>query len=65
MSTKTDHFTAVIEITEVTSSERDGGYNQPKIVERGKREVSRIVVRADSLTKLQAKVTAHVALIED
>jgi hypothetical protein len=65
MSTETDHFTAVLEITEVTTTEKDGGYNQPKIVERGKRDVARIVLRAESLEKLQAKATAHIALIEN
>lgn len=69
MSTQTDYFTAVIDITEVTSTKIAGSYRggrqEPESIERGTRDITHIVVRAESLEKLQAKVTAHVALIEN
>jgi hypothetical protein len=60
-----NHFTATIEVTEVSFTEKDNGYNQPKTSERGVHDVARLVLRADTLAGLQAKLAAHVALIEN
>jgi hypothetical protein len=60
-----NHFTATIEVLEVVFIEKDNGYQKPKTQEREVRDVTRLTLRADSLEKLQAKVTAHVALIEN
>ena len=56
------HYTAVIEINTVNSSETT--HRTPE-VKREVNEVSRVVVRADTLSKLVAKAGAHLALIED
>lgn len=53
------HFTAVVEVFEMTAS---GTITQPS---RDKQEVARIVLRADTLAGLQTKLAAHVALIEN
>lgn len=60
-----NHFTAILEVKESTTTEQDGGYQKPKIVERNVVEVAKIVLRADTLKGLQAKLAAHVALIEN
>lgn len=53
------HFTAVVEVFQVEAS---GTISQPS---KDKTEVARIVVRAETIEKLQAKLSAHVALIEN
>lgn len=53
------HFTAVVEVFEMTAS---GTITTPT---RDKQEVARIIVRAESLDKLQKKLINHVALIEN
>jgi hypothetical protein len=60
-----NHFTAILEVKESTTTEKDGGYQKPKIVDRAITEVAKIVLRADTLKGLQAKLAAHVALIEN
>lgn len=60
-----NHFTATIEVLETVFSEKDNGYQKAKTTEREVKDVTRIVVRADTLEKLQAKLSAHVALIEN
>lgn len=61
------HFTAVIEVHKVVNQEavnhRYAEQSKPALRETA--EVARIVVRADSIEKLQSKLTAHVALIEE
>lgn len=62
------HFTAVIEVHKVVNTEAVTHYRTPsenKPAVRETAEVARIVVRADSIEKLQSKLTAHVALIEE
>lgn len=60
-----NHFTAILEVKESVTTEKDGGYQKPKIIERDVVDVARVVLRADTLEKLQAKLSAHVALIEN
>ena len=60
-----NHFTATIEVIQVSFTEKDNGYNQPKTSERSVQDVARLVLRADTLAGLQAKLAAHVALIEN
>jgi hypothetical protein len=61
------HFTATIEVHEVNNTEAvTSRYpEQCKPGSRDVHDVTRIVLRADTLEKLQAKLTAHVALIEN
>jgi len=62
------HFTATIEVNEVTHTEARNVHNRPSDstpASRVVQDVTRIVLRADTLEKLQAKLTAHVALIEN
>jgi hypothetical protein len=58
------HFTAVLEVHKVENTDASG-YNKQVPGERTTAEVARVVIRADNLTKLQAKLAAHVALIEN
>lgn len=59
------HFTATIEINETTHTEASSYRNESKPASREVKEVVRLTLRADSLEKLQAKLAAHVALIEN
>ena len=60
------HFTAVLEITRTNVAAAQGAHNRANAeLHRDVSEVVRLVVRAESLEKLQAKLAAHVALIED
>jgi hypothetical protein len=59
------HFTAILEVKESTTTEKDGGYQKPKIVDREVTEVAKIVLRADTLEKLQTKLADHIALIDN
>jgi hypothetical protein len=54
-----NHFTAVVEVFQVEAS---GTVSQPT---KDKQEIARLVLRADTLAGLQAKLAAHVALIEN
>lgn len=62
---KQNHFTATVEVTEVTFSEKDNGYQKPKTTEREVKDVTRLTIRADTLEKLQTKLADHIALIEN
>lgn len=55
----TTHYTAVIEIVKVTTLATQPAEN------RDKQEVSRIVIRADTIEKLVTKAGAHLALVEE
>lgn len=67
------HFTAVLEITQTerppaptpTTGYRNDREPAPTLPPREVRDVARIVVRADTLEALAAKLTAHVALVAD
>lgn len=54
------HFTAVVEVFQV-----DAAPVGDRGIPKDKQEIARIVVRAETLEKLQAKLSAHVALIEN
>jgi hypothetical protein len=65
------HYTAVLKVTRTTppvplaaSGARHIQASPPK-VEREVDELASIIVRADSLVALTAKLTAHVALIDE
>lgn len=55
------HFTAVLEVKEVSEDSGTGRGDDKRFVN----EVARIVVRADTLEGLRTKLAAHVALIEN
>jgi len=59
------HYTAVLEISKVTNSteERDRYNNLTTAGGREVAEVARVVVRADNLEGLVAKVVTHAELI--
>jgi hypothetical protein len=59
------HYTAVLSIEHASITEKDGGYNKPKIQERVVKDVAKIIVRADTVEKLRDKLASHVALIEE
>lgn len=61
------HFTATIEVHKVNHTDAvvSRYAEQSKPAHRDVQEVARVVLRADTLEKLQAKLTAHVALIEN
>lgn len=56
---KSEHFTAIIEIKQVEPPLTMGS-GEKKIT-----DISRLVLRADSLEKLVSKAGAHLALIEE
>jgi len=62
------HFTATVEVTKITRTPPPtSGYprgEQPRET-RATAAVSRLVIRADSLDTLRAKLGAHVELLED
>jgi hypothetical protein len=60
-----NHFTAIVEVKESITTDKDGGYQKPRIIEREVTDVARIVLRADTLEKLQTKLADHIALIDN
>lgn len=64
MPTPTVRYTAVVHIEEVTevAAHKDYSTNVPATKES--RELTKLVIRADTLGKLQSKLTAHISLIE-
>ncbi|WWV91869.1 hypothetical protein GMYAFLOJ_CDS0039 [Microbacterium phage phiMiGM15] len=71
----TAHFTAVLEVTKTEPGSTGNGREWDAVrrveipakpaTDRKVDELARIVVRADSLEALTAKLAAHVALIEE
>lgn len=59
------HYTAVLDIQEVEHTAPSKNYGETVPGQRNVSDVTKIVVRADSLESLRAKLTAHVALIEN
>ena len=61
------HYTAVLEVHKVINTEGvvSRYAEQNKAPQRETAEVARIVLRADSLDRLQVKIAAHVELIEE
>lgn len=65
MPTTTSHFTAVIQVSQVITTEDRGtgrGDDRTRTVDR---EVSKLVIRAKTMEALKTKVAAHVALVEE
>jgi hypothetical protein len=60
-----NHYTATVEVIEVSFTDKDHGHNQPKTSERSVQDVARLVLRADTLDGLRDKLASHVALIEN
>jgi uncharacterized protein YjbK len=61
-----EHYTAVIEIIHsIPDQVLANDYKDAKIVPKQKRDVARIVVRADTIEKLTLKATQHLGLLED
>lgn len=65
MSSKSESFTATVEIHRVTLTEHPGSGRGDDKTFRDNKEVARVVVRADTLPRLRDKLTAHVALMDD
>lgn len=61
---KSEHFTAVVEINKTSISTESGSYGKPDEVNRQVAEVAKLVIRADTLDKLTDKIAVHVDLIE-
>ena len=59
------HYTAVLDIQEVENTTPTKNYNEIIPAQRIVSDVTKIVVRADTLESLQKKLTAYVALIEN
>ena len=59
------HYTAVLDIQEVENTAPTKNYNEIVPAQRIVSDVTKIVVRADTLDGLQKKLSAHVALIEN
>lgn len=59
------HYTAVLDIQEVENTTPTNNYNEIIPAQRIVSDVTKIVVRADTLESLQKKLTAYVALIEN
>lgn len=64
-TTKTDHYTAVIDIQEVELTTTTAYNVADEVVKRDTKEVTKIVVRAKTLEGLKTKVAGHIALIGD
>lgn len=59
------HYIAVLDVQEVEHKPATKEYHKEIPAQRIVSDVTKIVVRADTLESLQAKLTAHVALIEN
>lgn len=59
------NYTAVLSIHRTEETTERGGYNQPDKTVRESNEIVKLVVKADTLGKLQSKLAAHVSLIEE
>ncbi|WP_104087969.1 hypothetical protein [Arthrobacter sp. GMC3] len=58
------HYTAVIDVQEVENKPATKEYSNVIPAQRIVSDVTKIVIRADTIADLQRKLTAHVALIE-
>jgi hypothetical protein len=63
----TTHFTAVVEIHKRTKTEeKKDQYNRVETIgEDSKKEITRIIVRANTLESLLVKVKSHVDLVSE
>lgn len=59
------HYTAVLEIQKVVTTEARTDYGKTTPATREVAEVARVVIRSASLAGLRAKIADHAALIED
>ncbi|AYN58535.1 hypothetical protein HOU70_gp54 [Arthrobacter phage Liebe] len=59
------HYTAVLEIQRVDTTEGRTDYGKATPGTRDVAEVARVVIRSASLADLRDKIAAHAALVED
>lgn len=64
--TEVDHYTAIIEIQKVEKVKNPNVSRSTGLEEtRQTSEVTRMVIRAKSITSLQEKITGHIELIDE